>query len=641
MFKCKFYAGLGYLREVLFLVGIHNHMVVMEAMYMKRIIVIIAMFYVLIYISTQSASEVVSFTIEESQWLESSPTINIGYDIDYAPIQFELDGTMVGISADYLDWIEKNYNITFNRIPFDTFEEMIKSLVDGEIDVASAVAHSEDRSEYMNFTDSFISVKSVALVRKDFSKTLTENTLMNESVAVVNSFLAHEELAKKYPNKSFVLVDSIQDGLIGLSIGNYDVFIAEISQSSYYTEQLSITNLKALNNIELNLFYDLSFATAKGERMIVNFMNKAIKNMPESVHVSIFNRWVYMQYEPLFKKEIFIGLAVLLISILIFIGIIILWNNTLKKEVAEKTQSLREELKKRIEAEKDLADLNSELEVKVIERTNLLNHSNEELKLSLQQLENTQEQLVEIKKMAALTNVVVGMAHELNTPVGICITTLTFLQNLSNGCIQKLGNHELKRSELNEYFSDVIKSYNIMDNSLTHTRKTIENFKQISMDNMSADVKEINLKEYLIFFFSELQEQINNKTIEVEYEFDSRLTITCSNDALERMFSNLFLNSVDHGFSDQKVGLITIHAQKDENSIHLEYKDNGCGIPESYQAKIFEPFYTTTRGKGNVGLGLNIVYNIVKYKLHGEIHCTSSLGEGTTFFIRIPITHDS
>ena len=123
-----------------------------------------------------------------------------------------------------------------------------------------------------------------------------------------------------------------------------------------------------------------------------------------------------------------------------------------------------------------------------------------------------------------------------------------------------------------------------------------------------------------------------------------RLTITCPNDLeLEsypgfyaQIVRNFVTNSLTHAFEPNELGEIMIEVSRQDETLHLKYRDTGKGMTEEAQSKIFEPFYTTKREQGNTGLGLHIVYGLVTQQLHGSIECQSKLGEGTSFFIHIP-----
>jgi signal transduction histidine kinase/ligand-binding sensor domain-containing protein len=276
------------------------------------------------------------------------------------------------------------------------------------------------------------------------------------------------------------------------------------------------------------------------------------------------------------------------------------------------------------------------LEKLVNERTDELLHQKEELLSTLENLQKTQEQLIESEKMAALGGLVAGVAHEINTPVGIGITAASSLHE----DIQKMAglykNDEISRKDFKEFLDAVNYAAILILKNLERTASLIQSFKQVSADQISEQQRIFNLKSYLDDIISSLSPKFRQKEITFNVVCDERLEVNSFPGAFAQIFTNLLMNSMTHGFNKKQKGTITIQVTRKDTVLALEYSDDGAGISKKDLPHIFEPFFTTDQGRGT-GLGLNILYNIIKQKLQGSVSCISTPGEGARFIMEIPV----
>ncbi|MDW6001804.1 HAMP domain-containing sensor histidine kinase [Vibrio mangrovi] len=299
-------------------------------------------------------------------------------------------------------------------------------------------------------------------------------------------------------------------------------------------------------------------------------------------------------------------------------------NNELEEKVAERTQELQE--------------LNETLEQRVTARTFDLQRANREIQETLEDLRRTQNELVESEKMAALGGLVAGVAHEINTPLGIAVTGTSHLNEYVQEIHQKTSSGKLTRNELADFIEDANQTTDLMSTQLRQASMLISNFKEIAVDQSNPDYRTISVKEYLSKIVATMQPNFKKTphSISVDIEQDLYL-ITCPG-ALAQVLTILITNCLTHAFhhSDIANGQVTISAQRDNETSLILVADNGTGISPENLPKLFDPFFTTRRGEGGSGLGLSIAHNIVKDILHGKIRCESQLGQGTTFIITLP-----
>jgi signal transduction histidine kinase len=278
------------------------------------------------------------------------------------------------------------------------------------------------------------------------------------------------------------------------------------------------------------------------------------------------------------------------------------------------------------------------LEKQVEYRTTELNNKKELLEKSLKELKEAQEQLVQSEKMSALGNLVSGIAHEVNTPLGNAITSSSIIKKESNHLLQDVNNGVLKRSILESRLNVLNDSSSLLIKSLHYASELIKSFKQISVDQVTNDVREFNIKNYIeeIFLTNNNKLKIIPVGIVIKSENDN-LLIKTSPGVIAQIFNNLIQNSIIHGFNDFKTkAKINVMITIEEEMINIVYEDNGKGIDKTIKGKIFEPFITTKRNAGGTGLGLNIVYNLVHQRLKGSLELISKENLGTKFIINIP-----
>ncbi len=280
-------------------------------------------------------------------------------------------------------------------------------------------------------------------------------------------------------------------------------------------------------------------------------------------------------------------------------------------------------------AEDDIRKLNLGLEQRVAERTY-------ELKKSLEDLKAAQKQLIESEKMAALGSLVAGVAHEINTPVGIGVTAASYLREKTAEIQNILKVQKPDDVQLKKYFTIAEESTNVVLNNLSRASDLIGSFKQIAVDNANENrMRKFNLKEYLSEIILNLKHELKKNHISLEYQCPGDIILDNYPGIFSQIFTNLIMNSMIHAFNGQSQREIKIDVSRNGSELLIDYRDNGRGIPEENIDRIFDPFFSTREDEGGTGLGLNIVYNLVNYKLNGNIQCYSRENEGTGFQIKL------
>ena len=260
----------------------------------------------------------------------------------------------------------------------------------------------------------------------------------------------------------------------------------------------------------------------------------------------------------------------------------------------------------------------------------------QELSTALDHLKTTQRQLVESEKMASLGGLVAGVAHEINTPIGIAVTAASTLADRTTDAATAYDNKQLKGSALKTYFNLAKTSSNLVLNNLNRASELIQSFKQVAVDQSNLDKRSFAVKKYIQDILINLKSHLKKTPHQITVNGDEQISINSYPGAFSQIMTNLVMNSVRHAYPKGEAGNLHFELKWDSERLMIEYSDDGCGIPPENLAKIFEPFFTTARAQGGTGLGLHIVFNLVTQKLNGTIRCESLKGQGTTFFIEIP-----
>ncbi|CCH48703.1 ABC transporter substrate-binding protein [Pseudodesulfovibrio piezophilus] len=286
--------------------------------------------------------------------------------------------------------------------------------------------------------------------------------------------------------------------------------------------------------------------------------------------------------------------------------------------------------------EEKLRHLNEQLELRVAERTRNLEEAKHELETSLEQLHQTQEELVLSEKLAALGGLVAGVAHEINTPLGIGVTASSFLQERIMELAQKFDTGDLKKSDLKRFIDIGKESSTSILTNLGRAAELIKSFKQVAADQSSEQPRKFNLREYVDEVLLSLRPKYKRTTHSIENHCPD-IELFSYPGAIMQIITNLLVNSLTHAYPDGSSGRMIMGGEVKKDMLLFTYSDDGIGLEKEAEDKIFEPFYTTKRGEGGTGLGLHIVFNTVTQTLGGSIQFESSPGEGIKYVITMPL----
>ncbi|MHA1475678.1 MAG: transporter substrate-binding domain-containing protein [Promethearchaeota archaeon] len=510
--------------------------------------------------------------------------IKYGVDPGWPPGEFVENGQVKGFDVDLVQSIGDDMGSVVEYYPMD-WNDVLESVKNGSLDILCAT-DTPERREFFDFSKPILNLSNRIFVKENVVGISSVNDLVNHTVAVVNQYATHIYLEENVPDAYLVIVDNVEDGLEMLVNGEVFALFDEIHIVSYYIQEHNYEGLKVIGD-EL-VFGPFCIAVKKGNTSLLEKINKALDNVFEAGEYDrIYEKWFGIGLQPNnFSTETLIIIAIFLLISVSGIGILTLWNRTLKKRVNEKTV---------------------------------------ELKMA-------QDELLQSQKMEAIGQFAGGIAHDFNN-------VLTVILGLSNLSIDSLRdeNQEINRDELIKNLEDILRAGDraakLTKDVLTFSRKQVFLSKIVNINKLFQNNEDMLARVVgeSISFNLKLDQEI--KCIEIDPNQISMVILNLvlnSRDAMPNggdftiETSSIYLTKEMNGF-DLKPG----------NYIKISVRDTGIGMDESQLQHLFEPFFTTKeKGKGT-GLGLSTVFGIIK-QYHGVIKVESELGTGTVFHIYLP-----
>ena len=261
------------------------------------------------------------------------------------------------------------------------------------------------------------------------------------------------------------------------------------------------------------------------------------------------------------------------------------------------------------------------LERAVRERTVMLEQQNAALSTAMAALREAQFELVRQEKLASLGRLVAGVAHEINTPLGICVTATSHLVQELKLTREELAGGALTQDSLEEFLGIVDQSLRILT---TNTQRA------------AALVRSFNLKTYLHEVLLSLQPKLKGRPVTVAVDCAADIVLDSFPGAVSQILTNMLVNSLVHGFEREQAGSIVVTVALEGETVLFDYSDDGAGMDADTLAKLFDPFFTTRRGSGGSGLGAHILYNLATGSLGGTVKVDSAPRQGLRYRLRFP-----
>ena len=264
-----------------------------------------------------------------------------------------------------------------------------------------------------------------------------------------------------------------------------------------------------------------------------------------------------------------------------------------------------------------------------------LAQANLKLQATNTRLRETQKKLVEAEKMASLGVLVAGVAHEINTPLGVCLSAASALQDQSSLIAASFASRSMTQADLTRYLDSSGQSSALIGRNLDRIGRLIDSFRQVAVGGRSLEKQSCRLRECLEQVVCSLAVSLLAGRVVVQIDCAADLLAVGSTEDWSSIFSNLLGNSLKHGFKGREQGRIAVEVKHDAKGLRVSYSDDGIGLALESLARIFDPFFTTDLQHG-MGLGMHLVYNLITHRLGGSITCASPPGSGVHVHIEVP-----
>lgn len=556
----------------------------------------------LAYILFMTILTVLMFSFAEEETNNSDAVIIVSADNNYPPYEFVLDDEPVGFNIDLINAVAEVMNLNIEVRP-GIWGDIRDDLVNGETDILSGMYYSERRDKEVDFSTTHIIVSHSIFIRSD-SNISDLSEAKDKEILVQYGDLMHDYLIENNITDKIISVDDQEKAIVLLASGVGDLALLNKYQGYYFMEKNNITSVKAVGSDIIQQEY--CFAVKEGNAELQALLNEGLGILKSTgKYNEIYEKWFGI-YEEQVNRELFRNFILFIgVPLLSIVFVSLLWNWTMRREVAKKTKELLE--------------------------------TNIELENSITRINQTQKQLIQNEKMAALGRMVAGITHEISTPLGVVQTAISSAEVQAKKVSDSLDENKLSKSHLTKYLANDQEILNIVMQNLMITINHLESFKEIAVDQMREKPRQLRIGTYLEEILLTLKPRLKKTKHKVDLSYVDDYIVFTYPGAISQIITNFITNSLKYGFQDIESGNIRISIQSDSNKITLIYADDGQGIPEENMDKIYEPFFTTGLDKGGSGIGLNIVYTLVTQTLKGKIKCKSSLEKGTTFTIVFPI----
>ncbi|AIB11364.1 histidine kinase [Azospirillum argentinense] len=311
-------------------------------------------------------------------------------------------------------------------------------------------------------------------------------------------------------------------------------------------------------------------------------------------------------------------------------------------ELRAEFEALVEAFQRSTREQRRLVRVSDRLQAQIGSANQELERRRQEAEGALADLREAQEAMVRAEKLASLGALVAGVAHEINTPVGIAVSCASHLSDATAGLRRRAQSGELSKADFSRYLATATDTSALILTNCERAAKLIASFKQVAVDRASAERRAVNLNRYIQETLVSLEPKLRQGRHTISVSCPDGLVVDSYPGALSQILTNLVMNSVTHAFVDAQGaegqgGALSVTVDEPEpGTVRLVYTDDGRGIPADHLPRIFDPFFTTRRGEGGSGLGLHIVHNLAVGALKGTIAVSSAPGQGTRFVLTFP-----
>lgn len=546
----------------------------------------------------------VSLTNKEQKYLDEKKVLKVCLIPSFMPYEgIDEKGNHIGVTRDLMKKSQEVLNLKFEIFRTNNFEESLKAIKERKCDFMPLIKETEHLKSFLNFTKPYLTLETGLATRSNEVFIEALDQVLDKKIGVTKDTAYENYIKENYPNINLLTFNNTKEALNAIREKKIFGYVNSIGVIGFAIQKNADFSIKIAGKLDFP--FGLSIATRNDETNLHSIFQKVVKSIKQEDIAKAHNKWIEVKLEQKIDYSLIYKILTIAISIIL---LILFW---LKKS--------NDEIKKRKIIEEELED------------------SNDELEQTITNIKQLQKKLIESEKMASLGSLVAGVAHEINTPVGIGLTASSHFTFISEILKEKYDKEEMTEKEFENYLEESKELSVLIFSNLNRTSDIIKNFKQVAIDQSSEQKREFNVKEYTKGILLSIDNIIKNKDIKIDINCDEDLNINSYPGLFTQILTNLIINSMRHGFKLKEAGNIIIGISIKNELLTLVYKDNGVGITKKNLPQIFNPFFTTNREDGGSGLGLNILYNIINNSLNGTIICNSEENSGVEFIIKINV----
>jgi polar amino acid transport system substrate-binding protein len=516
----------------------------------------------------------ITLTSEEQQWIKSHPIVRLGYDSSWPPVEYHdpQDGYVV-MSADITALISKLTGLQIEPVINSDWSTTLKQVHSGKIDLLASVSRTPQRESFLFFTEPYLNFPTVIVTNQQAPYIGTMNELNGRTVAVRHGHAMEEIIKTNHPEINVLLVFDTLEGLRAVARNDAYAFLDSLATVSHVIGREGMSGLKVSG--EAPYRYELSIGISVAQPILAGIVKKAVAAISEQEQNNIYKRWISVTFEREVDYEL---VWKTLLGALFVLGLILLWNRRLAREI-----SLRQQ------AEREMA-----LAKEAAEKANRV-------------------------KSAFLAS----MSHELRTPLNSIIGF--------NGIILKEMAGPLNLEQK--------KQLQMIRGSARHLLDLINDVLDISKieaGELQLTYSKFDMGELLEQVWQELRPLADKKGLSFIKEVSDGVGLIESD---ERRVKQVLINLAGNAIKFTESGTVSIHCRTNNDMIMTTISDTGIGIPADDLDLLFQPFKQvdtgTARKYEGTGLGLYICKQVIA-KLDGTMSVESIPGTGSTFTFTIP-----
>ncbi|MDN3522804.1 transporter substrate-binding domain-containing protein [Halomonas ramblicola] len=525
-------------------------------------------------------------------------TIVVGGDRYHPPYEFlDEDGRPAGYNVELTRAIAEVMGIEV-RIELGVWSEMRRGLESGEIDVLQGMSYSEQRDATFDFAPPHAIVHQSIFARRGTPPVERLEALRGQEVIVQRGDIMHDYLLEQAVGADLVTTETHADALRSLAAGRHDYALVANLPALYLSRELGLTNLEPVAR-PFSLRY--GYAVRDGDADLLAQFSEGLAILKNTGrHQAIYDEWLgpLEQADGIPWKRLGLVGAIASGLLLLILGGIVIWNRMLRREVASRTEKLRQQ----------------------------------------------QQQLIQADKMTSLGILVSGVAHEINNPSSLLLLNLPVLRDAYADAQPLLDEHYRCQGDFmlgglpySRIRDEIPSMLDEMLEGSQRIKRIVGDLKDFARQGSSDLGERLDLNAAVQTAVRLVDNSIRQATDRFETRYaDDLPTVRGNAQRIEQVVINLVLNACQAlERRDQGIFLTTRHLP-DRQAVILEVRDQGRGIDPEAINRLTDPFFTTRRECGGTGLGLSVSAGIV-HEHRGRLAFDSRPGEGTTVTLSLPV----